>query len=908
LIENNQLKLYFDIGQKLPRLFVAMKKIILFFCFGISLCLHAQEYTVNGNARQINCNCYILTPYEFTQSGSVWNNFKIDLTRSFRYSFNVFLGCDDAGADGISFVLQPLSTSVGSTGGGLGFDGITPSVGVTIDTWQNTDNNDPVEDHIAIQLNGNLNHSNATTNLAGPVTALAGLPNIEDCQNHTLVVDWNATTKTFTVFMDGNQRLQTTKDFVADVFGGNPNVFWGFTGGTGGARNLQQFCTALNPLYRTLADKKRCINEPVQFFDSTISFAPILKTYWNFGDGSPIDSINLNPIHTYTAAGVYTVIQTVIGADGCRAVNNQTLTIGSIPAAKFGVGQSCEGSPVQFTDSSGTAVGTITGWSWQLGSNGSTTVKNPATIFNSAGSQNISLTVTSAEGCQSPTTTQVIAVHTKPVAGFASSGIFCQNNLITLTSTATVAGGSISSYAYTLGNGMVANLPIASTSYPAFGSYAVLHHVISDRGCRDSVIDTVIIFPPPTARMGFTAQGCEPVRVQLTDSSVATGGASITSRWWAPGNGDTLTTAAPVVNMAGGNYNLQLVVTDNNGCPSDTLRQALSIPTTPIADFVTSGLPCAGQPINFIDSSKTAIGNIVSWQWQANGQAISEMPLFAAIFTAGTQIVQLRVTNNIGCTVASANDTLLIQSLPLATLRFSNACKDDTVSFAATSANTISNWLWNFGDGGSAFSADTMYRYTSPGSFAVSLQITDAIGCQNTIDSSIEVFSVVANAGRDTIVATGQPLQLQATGGSIYSWNPPIELSNPLIANPVATLSSSRSYVVTVSVPVGCASTDTINIKVYDGPEIYVPKAFSPNNDGLNDLLKVLPVGLRQFQQFSIYNRLGQLVFETSQPGIGWNGTFKGSVQPAGAYVWIARGISLQGTPFLRKGTVVIVR
>ena len=143
--------------------------------------LMAQEYTVNGNATRDNCHCYTLTPNQLTQSGSVWNNIKIDLSQSFDFVFDINLGCSDAGADGIAFVLQPISTSVGSTGGGLGFEGVTPSVGITIDTYQNTDasSNDPTYDHIAIQLNGNINHLNASTNIAGPVTALktaVGIP------------------------------------------------------------------------------------------------------------------------------------------------------------------------------------------------------------------------------------------------------------------------------------------------------------------------------------------------------------------------------------------------------------------------------------------------------------------------------------------------------------------------------------------------------------------------------------------------------------------------------------------------------------------------------------------------------------------------------------------------------------
>jgi hypothetical protein len=158
--------------------------------FAIAITADAQTpYVLNGSATQDNCHCYTLTQEIQTQSGSIWNKNKIDLSQPFDYFFNVYLGCKDLdGADGIAFVLQPVSTSLGSTGEGLGFGGIVPSLGVTIDTYQNTNDNDPFYDHIAIQANGDVQHFTAN-NLAGPVSALSTGGNIEDCQWHILEVN-----------------------------------------------------------------------------------------------------------------------------------------------------------------------------------------------------------------------------------------------------------------------------------------------------------------------------------------------------------------------------------------------------------------------------------------------------------------------------------------------------------------------------------------------------------------------------------------------------------------------------------------------------------------------------------------------------------------------------------------------
>ena len=126
-----------------------MKKLFASLYLIISTSALFAQYTENGSAAATNCHCYVLTPDALTTSGSVWNNNKIDLNISFDFQFNVFLGCNGIkGADGIVFALQPISTSVGSTGGGMGFQGITPSIGITLDTWQNMEFNDPAYDHI----------------------------------------------------------------------------------------------------------------------------------------------------------------------------------------------------------------------------------------------------------------------------------------------------------------------------------------------------------------------------------------------------------------------------------------------------------------------------------------------------------------------------------------------------------------------------------------------------------------------------------------------------------------------------------------------------------------------------------------------------------------------------------------
>lgn len=232
-------------------------RLFIFAFWTISLPVKAQFF-LNGNAIQVNDSCYQLTIAENNQVGSIWNPDKINLNESFDVVMSVNLGNkDDFGADGIVFGFQPVSTSIGNAGGGIGFADIVPSLGIEIDTWQNTTLGDPSFDHIAIISDGNLNH-NAGANLAGPIQASATKPNIEDGNWYDLRVSWDAEVTTLEVYFDCELRLTYTADIVNLIFGGDPEVFWGFTSATGGANNLHQICFTYTTFLDEIEDLVMC--------------------------------------------------------------------------------------------------------------------------------------------------------------------------------------------------------------------------------------------------------------------------------------------------------------------------------------------------------------------------------------------------------------------------------------------------------------------------------------------------------------------------------------------------------------------------------------------------------------------------------------------------------------------------
>jgi gliding motility-associated-like protein len=177
---------------------------------------------------------------------------------------------------------------------------------------------------------------------------------------------------------------------------------------------------------------------------------------------------------------------------------------------------------------------------------------------------------------------------------------------------------------------------------------------------------------------------------------------------------------------------------------------------------------------------------------------------------------------------------------------------------------------------------------------------------------------IYVNAGHDTIVVANQVLQLNATvndpAANRFTWSPATGLSSTIIANPIATLNASMvdesiTYIVRATNSIGCYGEDAVTVRVFKtGPDIFVPNAFTPNGDGHNDVIRPILVGIRQLNFFRIYNRWGQLVFQTSESEKGWDGKIGGQVQASNNYVYFVQAIDYTGRTITRKGSIALIQ
>ena len=264
-------------------------------------------------------------------------------------------------------------------------------------------------------------------------------------------------------------------------------------------------------------------------------------------------------------------------------------------------------------------------------------------------------------------------------------------------------------------------------------------------------------------------------------------------------------------------------------------------------------------------------------------------------------------------------DTILIKPVPYPSSKAGDAsfvCFGNKIQLQGSIIGTSFTWS----PSNSLINANTLTPIAGPSKTTYYfLAASDTLGCPKIVKDSvlITVIPVVkVFAGRDTAIVKNQPLQLMAKvnfdNGVNYLWSPSTGLSSATIANPIAILNfntDSIKYKVRATIPEGCFGEDEIIVRVFTTePDIFVPTAFTPNKDGKNDLLKPTCVGISQLDYFRIYNRWGQLLFETKDPERGWDGSINGAEQSSGTFVFMAKGTDYTGKIIVKNGTVVLIR
>ena len=524
----------------------------------------------------------------------------------------------------------------------------------------------------------------------------------------------------------------------------------------------------------------------------------------------------------------------------------------------------------------------------------------PTYTFIDTGTYKIKLVINRGLGC-SDSTTALAKVYPGFFPGFVVNGI-CINKPTQFTDTTKTKYGVVDSWRWDFGvttsTSDTSRQQNPSYTYPQLATYNVRFIVTNSKGCTDTAFKDVTIIDKPPLNMAFR----DTLICSVDDVQLQAIGNGLFS--WTPlVNITNPNTSTPIVHPPSTTW--YFVQLDDNGCLNrDSVRvRVVNIVTLNARNDTTI---CANDPVQL-----GAITDGFKFLWTPAATLNNPNVLNPVATPAITTTYQ--VTSSIGSCSATDNVIVTVVPYPIA-----NAGRDTIICYKSSAQ-------LNGSMGGTSFSWSPPGTLNNPTilnpvatpftTTAYILSVNDVIGCPKPGRDTVLVTvlpKINAFAGNDTTIVVGQPLQLLASGGTNYLWSPPTGLSAVDIPDPIAHLIQSIDsirYKVFVSDQANCTDSAFINVKVFKtNPYIFVPTAFTPNGDGLNDIVRPIAVGMKQINYFQVYNRWGQLVFSTQINGQGWNGMIGGALQSTGVYVWLVRGVDYLNRPFFQKGTVTLIR
>ena len=537
---------------------------------------------------------------------------------------------------------------------------------------------------------------------------------------------------------------------------------------------------------------------------------------------------------------------------------------------------------------------------WEFSDGAVYTVPNPKHTFADTGVYTVKLTINRDEQCGADSTV-TLKVYPGFSPGFDFSGI-CVGKPTRFNDVTTTRYGSVNSWRWDFGNlnatEDTSRLRNPTYTYTEALKYGAQMIVTTDKGCMDTVTKQIDILTRPPLQLPFKdTLICNGDSLQLQ----AIGGGVFT---WTPGTriinaGSATPTVYPTATT---NYFVQL---DDQGCiANDTVRVR-------VVNFVTlQAMPdttiCSGDSLRL-----SANTDGLRFLWSPSGNMNNPAALRPTVRPVATTTYTIQST--IGKCASTDNVTVTLVPYPVA-----DAGPDTVICYntPAQLKGSHDGRTFTWSPSSSLSGANTLTPVARPaGTTAYVLSSFDTRGCPKPGRDTVLVVvnpEVVAYAGSDTAVVVGQSLQLNANGGESYNWLPPTGLSNASVANPVGQYDGSIDsirYRVTVRDAIGCTDEATVTVKIFkSNPKVFVPSAFTPNSDGKNDVLRPIAVGLSKILYFRVYNRWGQMVFETTVNGKGWDGKVKGLLQGSETYAWIVKGEDFLGKTVFEKGTTTLIR
>ncbi len=689
-----------------------------------------------------------------------------------------------------------------------------------------------------------------------------------------------------------------------------------------------------------------CQNKEIAFTDASQSkgITVIDKWIWNFGDNTAIDTLSSNAVvkHSYTDAKKYKVKLATITKNGCQNSLEKEITSHPNPLVGFIMPEICLEDPfAQFVDTTKIADNTKGfKYQWNFGDPSNTlypntdNVANPKHRYLKPGDYNVSLQIESGAGCISADTSVFTVNGSIPRSTFIvqNDTALCSNKDITIINNSVADIGTVGKLIiYWDFDGDILDTTIDENptigksyqhnykrySFPDKTNFKIKLVAFTGGACLDDTVQSISIVPPPSKVTTLLSKNYVCKMDTLHFNIDITGGLAPFNQVWSVDKTNAANFTANILNgLSPDNINIALKLIDPKKCEYvfNNLNN-LNVRDIPIAILKAKDtVICNGDPVTLSGAGGS------SYSWLLNDSAKFLTNSVDKFIT--TQYGNYKLIVNDGFCNSLKSDPILIKELniPVYTLSYNPySCIQGNLVINTNAKDQKNVYLnWDFGDGKTFNKAQPIsHSYDKIGSYQIKLSVKNDYCPKYEYQlngDSVKVlaplppskFTLFVLADQDTLLS---PKKIDS-GYISYKWTPSFNLSNPFISNPIFRANSSIEYTLKRIDPVTeCFINDVYYIDVSNAIVVSIPKAFTPNRDNLNDVLKIeYGAGLKTFNFFRIFNRFGKIIFQTNRLTDVWDGKYNGIDQEMDAYTYLIDYITYKDEHITKTGSFLLLR
>jgi gliding motility-associated-like protein len=656
-----------------------------------------------------------------------------------------------------------------------------------------------------------------------------------------------------------------------------------------------------------------CSNAPALFTNTTtITNGSITLNSWSFSNGNTSSLPNTST--SFTVPGTASASLIVKAANGCSDTTSGNFNINIPPVPSFNYTFDCVQDSVLFTNTSTISIGSVSSARWFFDNpNDSSNAFNPVYHFDGYGPYAITMFAISNFSCFASVTNTIILANKVAASFTLNTKSFCIGSVISFSDVSTYSLGTIGSWKWDFGDGSSSTQQNPSYTYTTTGNYSITLTALGTDGCNGKYTVPVIISGPPTVSFSSSSGTvCSGAIISFSNQSTAPANSTY---FWYFGDGNTSSSQSPAYTYTtAGNFPVKLIVTTPPGCvDSLTSAASTSVFSSPNTAF-NVGSACVQTNIVFTNLTSIASGSVVSYAWQfGDGDVSTSLSPSHTYTSAGTYTILLEATSDIGCKI-SKSKVIFATVKPNVAFAYSNFvdCLGDFLTFNNQSSTSgDATFGWEFGDGGKSNDQNPSYRYISNGYYPIKLVVTNPGGCADSITKPyiVTLPASVEAVISETIISNGVVSfsnQSQNAVRSDWDFGDGQNSNKNSITHTFPTV-GVYTVCLTAYNSLNCVNQICKEIFVGMSRILGIPSAFTPNNDGSNDIFKVRG-GPFTKMELRVYNEWGNLLFMSEDQSQGWDGTFNGEYQPTGAYEYFFKGSTPDNKTYNRYGIINLIR